>query len=230
MAYPFGMDLLNIDFAKLKKILNPVLLNRVMIAGVIGAWLIIFFINFHNGTFDFEEAVKNTGGLAWYLLLFVIFISLAQKLMRIFWPKFWLLAPFLPLRKWAGIFVFLVVCSHVIFKILLNSLGTDISAIISMTFSTDHAMIFGSLAFLVLLPLFLTSTQWAVKRMGFKAWKRLQRFSHLAFVLAALHVALIDFFSRGEIEAGPILLLTVYFAGYGYLWWHKLKQSKTMAH
>ncbi len=211
----------------LKQYLTPKYLNRLMITGIIIYWLIVFLSSYRHGVFNFEEAVKGTGGLAWYLLLFVIFVSLAQKIARLHLPKVWLFAVLLPLRKWAGIFAFLVVVSHSLFQMLDKGIATNISEIIKTAFSTEHAMIFGALAFLIMLPLFLTSTNWAVKRMGYKSWKNLQRLVHIAFVFAAVHVTLINFFSRGEIEFGPLILLVIYGGGYFYLWVRKLQASKT---
>jgi sulfoxide reductase heme-binding subunit YedZ len=45
----------------------------------------------------------------------------------------------------------------------------------------------GFAAFVLLVPLALTSTQDAVRRLGFARWKRLHRLAYVAGCLAAIH-------------------------------------------
>ena len=140
----------------------------------------------------------------------MIFLSLTQKIMQLHFPKFWLLSRLLPLRKWAGVFAFLIVIGHACATFAKEGVFGDIQGMIDVSFSTHHAAVFGSIAFLIMLPLFLTSTSWAVKTMGYKSWKNLQRFAHLAFVFTAVHVALLEYFGRGRIDWEPIGWLLAY--------------------
>lgn len=204
----------------LKKINFPL---SIFIALILALWLKIYFDAFSDGEFMFGRTVKPTGELAWKLLLFMIFVSLFQKITALHFPKFSFFAKLLPLRKWAGILAFLIAASHGLAEI--SKRGFDWQNIIDASFTTHHAAILGTFSFLIMLPLFLTSTHWAIKKMGYKTWKNLQRFAHLAFVFAALHVALIHYFGRGQIEFGPLVVLSLYFVGYAYLFAYKKLKS-----
>ncbi len=221
-AYSDHMEILQ----KLESYLSYPILKKVFIGVVSIAWSGTFLGAYKDGNFYWGRAVHETGELGWALLLFVIFVSLAQKIVRLHVPKFPWIARFLPLRKEAGIFAFLIIGSHALAEFLKRGVLGDTSAMIDAAFTTHHAAVFGSISFLIMLPLFLTSTNWAIKKMGPKAWKNLQRFAHVAFVFAALHVALIDFFGYGKIDGGATLSMLAYFGGYAYLW-HKKKQLKT---
>jgi DMSO/TMAO reductase YedYZ heme-binding membrane subunit len=181
------------------------------------AWVGIFFVNGAGGSMNWREAIDQTGTLTWVLLVFIIFISLLHK----HFPQIPLFLQLLPLRKHAGIFAFLILVSHFVGQFIRSNVFGNPHAMIAEAFSTKYAMVFGSVSFLILLPIFLTSTLWAVKHMGFRSWKNLQRFTHVAFVFAALHIALLRFFYNGSIEVGPIILLALYATGYALLFLRK---------
>ena len=177
-------------------------------------WISIYFDAFAGDDFSFEHAVGETGELAWYLLIFTIFISLVHKLL----PRVAIFCNLLPLRKYTGIFAFLIAGSHAVTELIKRGITTDIPAIFSTVFSTQYAMVFGSIGFLAMLPAFLTSSNWIVARMKYKTWKRIQRVAHIAFIFAALHIGLLRYFYNGTIEWGPFILLGLYVLGYGFLW------------
>lgn len=188
--------------------------------GIICAlWAKIYFDAFTDGVFILSQTVKPTGELAFKLLIFMVFVSLAQKIVALHFPKTRFFTKLLPLRKWAGILAFLIAGAHGISEI--SKRGFTWENIIDASFTTHHAAVLGTISFLIMLPLFLTSTHWAIKKMGPKAWKNLQRLAHAAFVFAVLHVALLQYFGRGEIDFGPLVLLILYFGGYAYLFMYK---------
>jgi DMSO/TMAO reductase YedYZ heme-binding membrane subunit len=158
--------------------------------------------------------VRESGDLAWFLLIATIFLGLLHKL----FPRFWLFCNLLPLRKHTGILAFLVALFHGIFQMQRMGIITDVPAMISAAFSTKWAMIFGTISVLIMLPLFITSANRIIGKMGYCAWKRLQRLAHAAFIAAALHISLIGYFVGRGVEWGPIVLLGVYGLGYVYLW------------
>lgn len=187
----------------------------IFITIVLLLWVKIYFDAISGGVFLFERTVKPAGELAFKLLIFMIFISLAQKITALHFPKVRFFTKLLPLRKWAGILAFIIAGAHGAAEISKRGFSWD--NIINSSFTTDHAAVLGTISFLIMLPLFLTSTHWAIKKMGPKSWKNLQRFSHGAFVFAVLHVALLQYFGRGEIDFEPLVLLVLYFGGYTYL-------------
>ena len=62
----------------------------------------------------------------------------------------------------------------------------DISAIVSDTLKRPF-IFFGMLAFLLMVPLAVTSTNESVKRLGAKVWKRLHKLAYVAAVAGVVH-------------------------------------------
>ena len=211
----------------IEKIVSQKQLKWAVSLVIIAFWASIFFSVYDDGNFLWEAAVGELGELAWGLLVFTIFVSLTQKIIRLHWPRFTDVGYLLPLRKQTGVLAFLIGGTHGLSALLSEEVST-VSEAFQKAFSTEHAMVFGALSFLIMLPLFLTSTNWAVKKMGMKSWKLLHKLAHLAFLFAVIHVALIDYFTRGEIEAGAFGLLAVYLLGYAYVFWkhHTKKRSQ----
>ncbi len=149
-------------------------------------------------------AISASGGLTWGLLIFTIFVSLVNKIL----PKLRLASQLLPLRKESGVFAFGFGLLHAFFFIWKIDGWGDIPVHLFENFSFTM----GSISLFIMLPLFLTSTSWAIRTMGFKAWKILHKLTHVIFVFAGLHIAFIE-----EFEGGPLVLLFVYFCLMGYV-------------
>lgn len=183
------------------------------------AWISAFFSGYNISTGDFfwGKTVDKTGELAWKLLIFTVFISLFQKL----FPKIKIFSQLLPLRKFTGIFAFLIAFSHIAAAFMKwDFLNYPLAE--NLPFITeDISMIFGSIAFLAMLPAFVTSTLWALKTMGARFWKNVQRLTHGAFVFTALHIIFLKFHFKGQLDAEPIVPLLIYLIGYGFLFWKK---------
>ncbi len=192
-------------------------LKNLFFVGLAIAWSIIFLhsYDFSSQIFDWVYAGKKFGKLSWILLIYTIFISLAFKL-----TKFKIFGIFLPLRKYTGIWAFIFAFVHVFCASVARGLFESFD-VFSTFISNDFSMIFGVIAFFAMFPAFVTSTVWAMKKLGAKFWKNIQRLTHVAFVFTALHVALIQYFTGNEIENGPLVLLGLYLLGYGYLFFKK---------
>jgi sulfoxide reductase heme-binding subunit YedZ len=78
----------------------------------------------------------------------------------------------LPLRKPLGLYAFMYVCLHFLTFIGLDY-GFDLGLLYEAIFEKRYALV-GFAAFLILLPLAITSTQGWMRRLG-KNWKRLHR-------------------------------------------------------
>lgn len=188
--------------------------TRWVFWAVVTAWWVSIYVRSGDAAgFDWSEAVRGTGRLAWGLLLFTIFISLLHKL----FPRVFLFDTLLPLRKHAGIFAFLLILSHAVGLFIRSGILGNVGAMVGFAFSASQAISFGSYAFLILLPVFLTSTAWAVRTMGYRSWKRLQRITHVAFVLAALHIMLLPNYSDWVEMMDPGVALGLYVLGYAFL-------------
>ncbi|MCL4297097.1 MAG: sulfoxide reductase heme-binding subunit YedZ [Anaerolineae bacterium] len=90
----------------------------------------------------------------------------------------------LPLRKPLGLYAFMYVSLHFLTFVGLDY-GFDWSLLYEAIFEKRYALV-GFAAFLILLPLALTSTQGWMRRLG-KNWKRLHRWVYLAGLLAVVH-------------------------------------------
>lgn len=90
----------------------------------------------------------------------------------------------LPLRKPLGLYAFMYVSLHLLIFIGLDY-GFDWGLLSEAIFEKRYALV-GFAAFLILLPLAVTSTQGWMRRLG-KNWKRLHRWVYLVGILAVVH-------------------------------------------
>lgn|GEM_PF-3006386 len=185
-------------------------------------WCGIYVVSTTGGSTDWGNVVRETGRLTWYLLLFTIFISLIHKMI----PTVWQINNIVDLRKHTGIFCWILALAHASAEMVKRGISTDLSAIVNASFSKDHGMVFGAVSFLIMLPLFLTSTNFAVRKMGYVAWKRLHRLTHVAFVLAAVHILIAIYQSTGEIFLRTAGALTFYVVGYLIVFWKHAQERK----
>ena len=51
----------------------------------------------------------------------------------------------------------------------------------------SNPIIFGAMAFVLYIPMYLTSTDWAVAKLGVKNWKSIHRVVYLAYLFSTLH-------------------------------------------
>ena len=90
----------------------------------------------------------------------------------------------LPLRRPLGLWAFFYVCVHLLIFTVLDY-GLDWQ-LIAETVAEKRYVLVGFTAFLLLLPLALTSTKASMRRLG-KRWKQLHRLVYLAALLAIVH-------------------------------------------
>lgn len=110
-----------------------------------------------------------------------------------------------PLRKLLGLYAFLYVGLHLLIFVWLDY-GLDLELVYVAIFEKWYALV-GFAAFLILLPLAVTSTRWAMRQLG-KNWTRLHRWVYLAGILAVLHYfLLVKNAYTSPILYGAILLL-----------------------
>lgn len=187
-------------------------------------WISIILKSKTDTGIDWTNMVRETGEWSWRLLIFTVYIGILRKIF-----SHSLIRKLATLRKHTGIFAFLIATSHFIFEFIKRYLYKDynIANFIQASFSTDHAMIFGTLAWLIMLPAFLTSTNWAILKMGARKWKFAQRLIHITFVLAGLHFALIKYFvyENGKINIEPIIFLSIYTLAYLILFIYKKRKK-----
>lgn len=91
-------------------------------------------------------------------------------------------------RRALGLIGFAYVCLHLIVWLLLDVQG--LAPALAETIKRPYITI-GMLAFLLLLPLALTSTDAALRRMGPEAWRRLHMLAYPATLAGAIHYLLL---------------------------------------
>ena len=142
-----------------------------------------------------QELTLRTG---WYALILLLLSLTITPLNTLFgWRHL------LPLRKPLGLYAFTYASLHFLIFIGLDY-GLDLDLILEATFEKRFALV-GFAAFMVLLPLAITSTQGWQRRLR-KNWKRLHRGVYLAGILAITHfVMLVKADVREPLAYGAVL-------------------------
>jgi sulfoxide reductase heme-binding subunit YedZ len=112
-----------------------------------------------------------------------------------------------PLGLWAFFFILIhfIISMQLYYKWSFNAF-LDFSNPFGLAFS------FGLISFSIFLLMALTSTLWAVKKMGYKNWKVLQRTGYIALLFSAIHYALIPGSHFLQSLQGKALTLLVFLA------------------
>ena len=92
------------------------------------------------------------------------------------------------LRRMLGLFAFSYALLHFATYALLDQRLNGSAILADVT--KRPFIIAGFAAFVILVPLAATSTAGAVRRLGFRRWKRLQRLAYVAGILAVIHFVL----------------------------------------
>jgi sulfoxide reductase heme-binding subunit YedZ len=164
-----------------KKTLQRLLKLTVHVGALIPLALMIWDYTQGNlGAEPIREITLRTGKTAIVLLM----LSLAVTPAHIWfgWKQI------IPLRRLLGLYSFFYVALHLIIFLWLDYL-LDPQLIAEALFAKWYALI-GLAAFLILLPLAITSTRSAMRRLG-KKWKTLHKWVYVAGVLAVLHYFLL---------------------------------------
>ena len=141
-----------------------------------GAYLVSGFLTGSLGANPVEKLTRWTGMTALVLLLTSLAVSPVRRLTG--WN------PLIKLRRPVGLFAFFYASIHfVIWFAFYNvfDLGYMWADIIERRFVTA-----GMAAFVVMLPLAATSTQWAIRKLK-KRWGILHRGAYLAGILGVVH-------------------------------------------
>ena len=173
--------------------------TAVHIGSLIPLFLLIWDFNQGQLSADpIREITLRTGKAAITLLL----LSLAITPINIWfgWKQLH------PARKLFGLYAFLYVSLHLLIFVWLDY-GLNLELIREALFEKYYALV-GFAAFLILLPLAVTSTRWSMRKLG-KNWTRLHRWVYLAGILAVLHYFLLvkNAYTSPFLYAGILLLL-----------------------
>jgi methionine sulfoxide reductase heme-binding subunit len=117
---------------------------------------------------------------------------------------------FVRYRRTLGLLAFAYAVLHVIVYLWLDQ-GLDATLILKDIIKRPYITV-GMIAFLILVPLAITSNAAAIKRLGAAGWQRLHRWVYLAAALAALHFVMLVKSWQAEplIYAAIVALLLLY--------------------
>lgn len=154
-------------------------------AGHIGSLLplALLLYDYYFGLFspDFiREITLRTGKAAIVLLVLSLAITPLNTVFG--WKQLH------PLRRIFGVYAFMYVAFHLTIFVYLDY-GLSWPLIQEAIFEKRYALV-GFAAFLILLPLAITSTRWSMKKLG-KKWTTLHKWVYLAGILAVLHYILL---------------------------------------
>lgn len=129
------------------------------------------------GTEPVEFVQRRTGFWTLNLLLLTLCVTPLRAMTQLHW--------LLRLRRMLGLFCFFYALLHLLSFIGLDhafSLDAIARDIVKRPFVSA-----GLAALLLLVPLALTSNQWAIRRLGGRKWQELHRNIYLAGILAIIH-------------------------------------------
>lgn len=166
---------------------------------------ILLTIKFAQSELSYAGIMHVTGELSGRFLI----ISLIATPIKLMFPKGKFAKWLIRNRRFFGVAAFAYTLLHTIFYVLEYQLSQLFSEFAELSILT------GWIAFFIFIPLAITSTNAAIKRMG-KAWKKLQRWVYLAAILAFAHWALLglqgEYANMGAalVHFTPVMLLQVY--------------------
>jgi sulfoxide reductase heme-binding subunit YedZ len=123
------------------------------------------------------EVLNQLGLLALVFLVASLAATPLKLLLGWTWP--------VRIRRLLGLLAFFYATLHLLTYVAVDRLGelaTILEDIVNRPFITV-----GFMAWLLLVPLALTSTRGSIKRLGFRSWQRLHRLSYVVALLAVLH-------------------------------------------
>lgn len=152
-----------------------------------------------------EAILRTTGVVA---IIFLVLTLMVTPLMRQR-PLLWLARH----RRWLGLWSFYYAALHLAAYAVFDK--ELVAAEIARDIVKRPFILLGFAAFLLLIPLAITSTDRMVLRLGPKRWKRLHRATYLIAILATLHYDLIvksDIFYPVLFALAFLLLFALRFA------------------
>jgi methionine sulfoxide reductase heme-binding subunit len=198
--------------------MNEVKFNKILISLNAFVPLILFAwdnLRGNSGTNPVEFFLRTTGILTLVFLLITLAVSPLRKIFN--WNSL------IKYRRMLGLYAFFYGVLHLVtYSIFDKSLS--LSAIISDTFQRPFIAV-GMLAFTLMIPLAVTSTNAMIKRLGGKNWAKLHKLTYLVAIGGVIHFYLIV---KSDIFY-PILfgLILAVLLGYRFLPAEKAKVKQT---
>jgi sulfoxide reductase heme-binding subunit YedZ len=129
------------------------------------------------GANPLSEVTLSTGHWTLYLLLITLTITPLRKLSGASW--------LIRFRRPLGLFAFLYGCLHLTTYLWFDKFF-DVHEIIKDIYKRPFITV-GFTAWVLMLPLALTSTAWSIRKLGGKRWQRLHRLIYASAVAGVIH-------------------------------------------
>ncbi len=184
-------------------------------AGVPFALLVYDIFAGGLGANPIEEITHRTGFWTLTLLTITLSITPVRKVLR--------LNALILLRRMFGVYAFFYACLHftmyALDRAVFSGLGLTLGALVEDVVERPYVTV-GFTAFVLLIPLAITSTKGWVKRLGGKRWQKLHRVVYGSAVGGVLHFWwLVKADTRRPMIFGAVILV---FLGYRVVtWWRK---------
>ncbi len=175
------------------------------------------------GANPIEEVTHRTGFTALTLLTITLGVTPARKMLR--------LNALIHLRRMLGVYAFFYACLHftmyALDRAVFSGLGLTLGALVDDVVERPYITV-GFTAFVLLIPLAITSTKGWVKRLGGKRWQKLHRLLYVSAVGGVLHFLwLVKADTRRPMIFGAVLVVLL---GYRVaMWWKKRLPPSTEA-
>jgi len=185
---------------------------------VIGCFvpLVMLLLGLATGRISFGLELKNILNQLGYLGLVLLLASLACTPLRLVfgfkWPS--------KLRKSLGLFGFFYIALHA--TLYWKSQNFSIVTVYNETLARTF-ILFGMAAFLLLIPLALTSTNSMIKRVGGKRWQMLHKLAYVIGILGIVHFYLRI---KGNDHTEPLIYGGILAVLLGVRVWKKLASAK----
>lgn len=175
------------------------------------AWMIWLAINHQLGSNPIEALSRRTGDWTLRFLLITLAVTPLRHLTG--WNTL------VRLRRMLGLYAFFYATLHFINYIGLDQ-GFDINEIVKDVIKHKYVTV-GFAAFVLLIPLAITSTNAMMRRLGGRRWQRLHKMVYVIGVLGVLHYLWLVKADLSE----PLLYGAILAVLLGYRVWYHRQQS-----
>jgi methionine sulfoxide reductase heme-binding subunit len=180
--FPSTFDLLSFDLGPRLSMTRPIVITLKTLTWI--ACLVPFLrlawgaVTNNLGPDPTAQITFTTG----YTTLMLLTITLAVTPVRRLVPRLGWLVRF---RRLLGLFAFFYATLHLLTYVALYA-GFDVHAMMA-DIAKRRFITMGVTAWLLLLPLALTSTNWSIRKLGGKRWSRLHMLIYVAVVCGLIH-------------------------------------------
>ncbi len=140
-------------------------------------WLIWRALHAQLGANPIETITHNTGDCTLTFLLVTLSVTPLRKLTR----QYWLIG----LRRMFGLFAFFYGTMHLMTYVWLDKFF-DVHEMLA-DIAKRRFITAGMTAFVLMIPLALTSTKWSIRKLGGKRWQSLHRLIYFSAAAGVIH-------------------------------------------